>query len=68
MTEAIFTAREGKVFHRGVFVPDPSRQLAVFLDSAQGSDWFAKEAARLATELNDAITVAEDFHIIEEAA
>ena len=58
----VFTAREGKVFHRGVYVPEPSRQLAVFLESAARKDWFGARAAELATELQDAITVAEDFH------
>lgn len=62
MSPAIFTARKGKVFHRGVYLAEPSRMLAVLLDSAERKDWFAPSAAEMATELQDAISVAEAYH------
>jgi hypothetical protein len=68
MTAPVFTASEGKVFRHGVYVPDPSRQLGVFLESAEAGDWFAPRAAELATELQDAISLAEAYHEQKEAA
>lgn len=59
MTSAIFTAFEGKVLRRGIYLHEPSKLLAVFLGSAERGDRFAAE---LATELQDAISVAEAYH------
>lgn len=59
MSWPIFTAHEGKVFRRGIYLFEPSKLLAVFLETAERGDRFAAE---LATELQDAITVAEAYH------
>lgn len=65
----MFTAREGKVFQRGTYVPEPSRRLALFEAAAEVGDWFSPFAAQYAADLRDAISVAEDYpHIQEEAA
>lgn len=60
--DPVFTASEGKVFRRGVYLAEPSKLLVVFLACAEGDDWGAKLNADLATELQDAISVAEAYH------
>lgn len=54
----VFTASEGRVYRRGVFLAEPSTLLAVLLED----EW----AQELAAELRDAISVAEDYPHIHE--
>jgi hypothetical protein len=58
--EPIFTVRDGRVFHRGVY-RDPHeavRLLAVYRDSAEAGDWWASDARDRADELEAAMLAA----------
>lgn len=48
------------VLYRGTYLYEPSKLLAHLMERAEGDDWRAQLNAKLAEELRDAISVAED--------
>lgn len=61
MSAITFTAHDGAVWRRGVFVSPLiyAGLLDAFDHSAAASDWWAPEAARIAAQLRSAIHAAE---------
>jgi len=59
--ERVFTARNGAIFRRGVFVlPESAEELLRLFeaDAKDKSDWFHAAAGRLAAELREAMAEA----------
>lgn len=70
MAERIVTARDGAVYWRGIYkdAADCALILAEFERSAQGGDYFASHARRIADELVSAMQAAGCLNSQEIAA
>lgn len=68
MSEPVFTAKNGSVFNRGVYMTPESCEVLLRgfeTDARDTQDWFHKPAARLAAELRQAMA---DAYPYEEVA